>query len=98
MSNLLTSHAGGAPESYNVKTVATKVADADDYRKFWACTNASNEPIYLALHTTAESGKGVYLAPNGGAFELNNTNMYYGEIWAIHGGAGSKTLCVQPGK
>lgn len=98
MHDISNTHGGGAPESYNIKTTPVKVADADENRKFWACTNASNEPIYLALHTTATLGKGTYLAANGGAFEINNINMYYGEIWAIHGGAGLKVLCVQPGK
>jgi hypothetical protein len=102
MSNLLISHGGGVPEGYDVTTMGIKVASENDRRKFWVCVNASDTPVYLALHTagganTAEVGKGVYLAPNGGSFELNNVNMYYGEIWAIHGGTGVKRLCVQSG-
>jgi len=103
MSTLLISHGGGAPEGYNVAGAGTLVAEADDYRKYWAVTNASDTPIYLAMHAngginTAAVGCGIYLAPNGGSFELNNVNMYYGEIWAIHGGAGVKRLCVQRGR
>lgn len=102
MSNSLISHGGGAPEGYNVTATGVKVADGDDYRKYWAATNSSDEPIYLALYAnggvnTAVVGMGVYLAPRGGSFELNNVNMYYDEIWAIHGGVGNKRLCVQRG-
>lgn len=97
-------HAGGAPEGYDVTTVGTRVAEADSTRKWWSCVNASDEPVYLALRTNdselgnpAVVGRGVYLAPSGGSFELNGTNMYHGEIWAIHGDVGVKRLCVQPG-
>jgi len=99
MSNLLISHGGSDPEGYNVTTSGTLLAAASDYRRFIAITNASDEPIYLALSSNgAEVGKGVYIAPNGGAFELNNVNMYYGEIWAIHDGVGNKRVCVQVGR
>ncbi len=104
MSNLHVSHGGGAPLGYDVTSSGVLVASANEFRKFWACVNASDTPIYLALCESnagvcpAEVGKGIYLSPNGGAFELNNINMYYGEIWAIHGiPAVVKRLCVQPG-
>jgi hypothetical protein len=34
-------------------------------------------------------GKGIWLAPNGGSYEINETNLYKGEIWAIHGDGGN---------
>lgn len=103
MPNSLISHGGGVPEGYNVTTAGVRVAISNDLRKYWAATNASDTAIYLSLWTnnglnTAVVGKGIYLAPNGGSFELNNVNMYYDEIWAIHGGAGAKRLCVQVGQ
>jgi hypothetical protein len=102
----LTSHNGGLPEGYDITTKGVLVASRTDRRRFWVAVNASDTPLYLAFRDAAdnngecpaEAGKGIYLAPNGGAAELNNTNMYYGEIWAIHGGSGSKRLCVQPGR
>ena len=106
MSNTLISHGGGIPDGYDVTEEGTRLAAKRPHRKYWACTNASDEPIYLALYqlkpeggvNTAEVGKGIYLAPNGGSFELNNVNMYYGEIWAIHAGSGPKRVCVQSGQ
>lgn len=100
MGNSLISHGGGAPEGYDVATTNTQVAEKKPLRKYWACVNTSDTPIYLALQPggSAEVGKGIYLAPNGGSFELNNVNMYYDEIWAIHGGSGLKRLTVQSGQ
>ena len=105
MSNSLISHGGGEPQGFDVTTTGTLVARNQPLRKYWAATNASDEPIYLALKQVGTGGtntavveKGIYLAPNGGSFELNNVNMYYEEIWAIHGGNGTKRLCVQVGQ
>jgi len=101
MSNLLVSHGGGTPQGFDVEATGTRIAEANRQRKFLAITNASAEPVYLALAAgpvcPAVVGSGVYLAPNGGAFELNNVNMYFGEIWAIHGAIGTMRVCVQPG-
>ena len=100
MGNTLISHGGGIPEGYDVAVTNTQVATKKPYRKYWACTNTSDTPIYLALISAGPAvvGRGIYLAANGGSFELNNVNMYYDEIWAIHGGAGVKRLTVQPGQ
>jgi hypothetical protein len=102
MSNTLISHGGGEPEGFDVTTGGTRIAAANSMRKFIAITNASDTPVYLSLRNgatnTAVVGAGVFLAAEGGAFELNNVNMYFGDIWAIHGGAGTKRVCVQRGQ
>jgi len=101
MSNSLIAHGGGIPEGYNVRNIPTRLALENPLRRYWAVTNTSDMGIYLALYTTAEVGKGIYLAPNGGAFELNNVNMYFGEIWAIIDSADSalaKHVTVQKGQ
>lgn len=105
MGNTLIAHGGSAPEGYNVTTGGVRVAGQQKLRRYWAATNSSDEPVYLALIQTAdgvtcpaEVGKGIYLAPHGGSFELNNVNMYFDEIWAIHDGTGVKRLCVQAGR
>ena len=101
--NTLISHGGGVPYGMEVDTAGTRIAEANALRKYLALTNTSDEPVYLALCTTADGlcpakvGAGIYLAPEGGSFELNNVNMCYCEIWAIHGGSGTKRLAVQPG-
>jgi hypothetical protein len=104
--SFLTVHNGSTPEGYDVTSTGTKIADRSDRRRFMRITNMSDVPIFLALRDIAETpgvcpalkNKGIYLAKEGGYFELNNTNMYYGEIWAIHDSTGNKVLCVQPGR
>ena len=106
MGNTLISHGGGALEGFDVApATGTLVAPKQPFRKYWACTNSSNVPMYISLHqvgdggtNTAVVGRGIYLAAEGGSFELNNVNMYYDEIWAIHSGEGTKRLCVQRGQ
>jgi len=98
-------HNGYDPEGVDVTSEGVKVADALKMRKLACFTNASTVPIYLALKTSddgvtcpAEAGKGIYLAANGGAYEINLSNLYGGEVWAIHAdGASSHRLCVQQG-
>ncbi len=103
MSNLLITHFGAEPEGYDVAEAGTKIVAKNKFTKQITITNASDEPIYLACWSvtgdtnTAVVGKGIYLAAEGGACEFNNTNMCYNDIWAIHGGTGTKRVCVQRG-
>jgi len=98
----LVKHDGNKPEGYDVTNTGTLIATRSPYRKYLAVVNTSDVPVYIALHdgetNQAVVGKGIYLSPGGGVFELNNTNMYTGDIWAIHEGAGNKRVCVQTGK
>jgi len=107
MPSALNSHSGGTATGYDVTTTGVKVMpiDPDFLRGMVALVNASDEAIYIALENAAEgtpttcphaAGEGIYLAPRGGAYEVNFTNMYYGEIWAIHGGTGTHRLTVMP--
>ena len=102
--NSLISHGGSVPGGYDVATAGTLVAANNTLRKYCAFTNTSDTPIYLALYqnaagtNTAAVGSGIYLAAEGGSFELNNVNMYYYEVWAIHDGTGTKRLSVQNGQ
>jgi len=103
--NAHVAHGGGTPEGYDVPPTGIKIADPNTLRRFFAGINASDEPMYVALTNSvdgvtcpAEVGKGLYLPVYGGGFELNNVNMYFDEIWVIHGGTGTKRLCVQTGQ
>ena len=103
MPNLEVSHGGGTPTGFDVPTTGIRVVVPNDLRTLVVLTNASDTPIYLALTTSADGvtcpavvGSGIYLAANGGTYEMNNTNFGYCEVWAIHDAAGvTKRLCVQ---
>jgi len=98
---------GGEIDGINVTTSGSLVLAREPVLgrkgvKVIVLTNASDEGIYLALKNSpdgstnqAEVGKGIFLTANGGAYEINRTNLCISEIWAIHGGTGTKSLCVQ---
>lgn len=79
--------------SVSVGTSATDVLDVARGRLLATFTNNSDSKIYLARGGDAEIGKGILLSPNGGQYEINQTNLYWGSISAIADTAGS-SLCV----
>lgn len=97
------SHNGGDPQGFDVPATGIKIKEAGRAARCIVITNPSATPMYLALKTPddgvtcpAEVGKGIYLGPAGGAYEINITNMCLCEIWAIHDAAGVMRICVQP--
>jgi hypothetical protein len=104
MSDLIIAHSGGTPTGFDVTHNGTLIAAEDFNRTYLAITNPSDTGMYLALKTTtngvctAVNGSGIYLAPLGGSYEINTTNRYYGEVWAIHNAVATKRICLQPGK
>lgn len=55
--------------------------------------NDSDSPIYLSLGQEAKVNAGIRLNANGGAYEINLTNPWYGRVFAVSTAA-SKVLCV----
>ncbi len=95
MSRLL--HNGYVPEGEDIPDAGVRLLPRQEGRKYVAIVNTSTTfGIYLALNDSptgtenqAEVGKGIYLSPNGGSYEINEANMYKGEVWAIHADAGN---------
>ena len=105
MSNLLINHNGAPPEGYDVTGTGTKIVDktTTKFCKQITITNASDSPVYLAEWSNDDDscpavvGKGIYLGALGGAYECNNINMCFNDIWAIYDGTSTKRVCVQRG-
>ncbi len=58
--------------------------------------NNSAVVIYLGLGRPATATSGIRLNANGGAFEINLTNLYRGTVQAISaGGSGNSLLAVE---
>jgi hypothetical protein len=103
MSRLL--HNGAPPEGADVTASGVLLLPRQEGRKYVAIVNTSNNvPIYLALNDSpdgttnqAEVGKGIYISPDGGSYEITEDNLYKGEIWAIHGGPGTVPVTIQRG-
>lgn len=103
MSNLLINHNGGPVYGYAVPHTGLKVYHPLASAKLLIFTNSSDYPMFLAIKNSedgttcqAEVNKGIYLRAQGGSYEMNNMNMGYAEVWAIHDDTGSThNLCVQ---
>jgi hypothetical protein len=69
--------------SVTVGSSSTKVLDANSGRLLAILTNDSDTTIYLSLGVTAVLNKGIVLNPNGGSYEINQSNLYVGQVSAI---------------
>lgn len=74
----------------------TQVIVSNASRKFAVFVNDSNEVIYLSLSATAVINEGIRLNAGGGAYEINQTNLYTGEVSAICA-TGGKNLTFSHG-
>jgi hypothetical protein len=85
------------PQGVDVLATSTLVIDVNLNRRYVVFTNDSDTVMYLAFAYTAELHKGIRLNANGGSYEIDFKNLYAGEVSAIHGGTGSKRICIQEG-
>jgi hypothetical protein len=79
----------------DVTTTSSLVLPANDYRKFCILINDSNATIYLKFSSPAALNSGIRISGNGFAYEIDNTNLWVGEIYAIHDGVGLKRLLIE---
>ena len=80
--------------SRDVTTTSAILVHANKYRSAGWIVNDSDTVIYLGLGWTAALHAGIRLNPNGGALEINKSNLFKGDIYAIHGAAGNKALTI----
>ena len=86
----------GKGRGVTVGATSTLVLAANTQRVFARLTNDSTEPIYLMLGNAAKMNSGIRLeksALTNNFWEINNTNLYNGSIYAICN-SGSKVLLV----
>lgn len=60
--------------------------------------NHANQNIYLKYNSEAVVNEGIRLAANGGAYEINLTNPWYGKIYAIASGATTRLMITEVSK
>ena len=100
--SLKTGGSGSAPSlsvstgsgSVTIATASTTIIGENLSRATATFVNDSNEIIYLRLGSGSANaiGEGIRLNANGGAFEINSTNLFSGSVSAICL-SGSKNLC-----
>lgn len=74
-----------------VGAVSTTVLAANESRKRAIIVNAGSNGVWLSFGEAAVLGKGVYLAPAGGSFEIDPDELYTGVINGI-AAAGPNTV------
>jgi len=79
-----------------VEIVSTLVLAANVHRADAVFVNDSNQPIYLARGNAAVLHQGIRLNSAGGSYEINEHNLFLGNIYAIAEG-GAKVLTVSEG-
>lgn len=87
----------------NVTTSWVKVLSANSRRKFAVITNASDTNMWLKLVApgatpTGGAGTGNFLAANGFSYVIDNDNMWLGDVYCIHAGAGNKVAATEDGE
>jgi len=82
----------------SVADSSTTILSANDARKYALIVNDSDTTIYLALGAAAAVNRGIRINANGGAYEINWTNLFKGAIYGIHAAAGvTKNVTVVEG-
>jgi len=76
----------------DVTTASTLRVPPNKLRTVLWLINDSDTIIYLGFGRAAVMNRGVRLNAEGGALEINLTNLFRGEVHAIHGGTGNKVL------
>lgn len=83
----------GTNSNATVAITNTVVVAVNTARKYLCLVNSGSNPVFLGLGVAAVADKGVYLAPNGGSFEVNLDNLFVGAINGISvGGSSNVTI------
>lgn len=80
---------------FEVSTSSQLVLPANPHRKFAILVNDSNANIYIKFGLPAVLHSGVRISSNGFSYEIDNTNLWVGDIFAIHDGSGTKKLLIE---
>ncbi|GAI11797.1 unnamed protein product, partial [marine sediment metagenome] len=77
-----------------VTTTSKVVLLANRNRSYALLVNDSDAVIFIWKGKIATLNRGIRLNAAGGSYEINSTNLYKGEIAAIHGDVGDKILLI----
>lgn len=81
--------------TFDVTTSSQLVLPANEHRKFAIFVNDSSSTIYLKMGGAASLHSGIRISANGFSYEIDNTNLWVGDVYAIHDGIGTKKLLIE---
>jgi hypothetical protein len=72
-----------------------KILDNNPARRYCLLVNDSDSVCYIKLGVPAAANEGIRLNASGGSFEINTTNLWSGEIYAISTGASKRLMITE---
>ncbi len=97
MSSPLLWHIGTVTDgAVTVGAISTVALAFNGHRVNAVFVNDSDQVIYISRGNAAVIGDGIRLNPNGGSYEIDDTNLWRGAVNAICA-LGDANLCVSEG-
>lgn len=78
----------------SVPNTGILVLPASPRRFFATIQNTSNTDMWIMFYSQNAVGQGLMLPKNGFSYEIDGLGLWTGEVYAIHGGTGLKTMAV----
>lgn len=78
----------------DVATTSTLLLAANSRRKLATFVNASDTDVWIRFGSAAVVGRGIFLSAGGFSMEIGEGNLWVGDLFAIHAGAGTKKVSV----
>lgn len=78
----------------SVPAAGVLVLSANTRRFYATIQNVSNTDIWIMFGSQNIVGQGLLIPKNGFSFEIDRLNLWQGEVYAIHGAAGTKDVNV----
>jgi hypothetical protein len=82
----------------NLTATQELILGSNPQRYYVLIVNDSDSTAYISLGKPAVANEGIRLNASGGSFEINLTNPYYGEIYAVSTGASKKLMITEISK
>ena len=83
------------PSNVSVGTSSTAIVAANTARRYLVLVNSGSYPVFLGIGATAVADKGIYLAPSGGSYEINEHNLFVKGINGIAVGGSSNVTVTE---
>lgn len=79
------------PDTVTVAQVSIEVLPANSRRRYACISNSTANGLWINFGEAAVAGTGIYIAPNGGAYEIDDDNLWQGAVNGITA-AGSNVI------
>lgn len=81
----------------SVTNTSSLIVSQNLRRKYLLITNISSTPIWLWFYDPSVANEGIYLREGGWSYEIDFSNLWVGDIHAVHAAAGTKLVSIVEG-